>query len=208
MIMHGPAFGAWIETRKMLLSLLLRLRSVSMKSLRITLLLGIAAAAACVPKRDTPPPLPQEQPVPVQRPRPVPPPPPAPADWRDIPLTPGGWSYRNEDTVSQASFGAANNGASFIVRCDRAARQLVLSRAGITSGNMMTIRTTSGARNFPLSVQSSPLPYVSATLPASDRFLDSIAFSRGRIIVEVPGTPMLVIPSWAEPARVIEDCRG
>jgi hypothetical protein len=178
-----------------------------MKPLRIILLLGAAAAAGCVPKREAPPPPPQEQPVQVQRPRPVPPPQPR-ADWRDIPLTPGSWFYRNEGATSQALFGAANSEASFIVRCDRARRQVVLSREGITSGNMMTVRTTSGARNFPISIQTEPLPYVWASLNPNDRFLDSIAFSRGSITVEVPGTPMLVIPSWAEPARVIEDCRG
>jgi hypothetical protein len=179
-----------------------------MKPVRIILLLGVATAAACVPKRDASPPPPQEQPVQVQRPRPMPPPPPPRADWRDIPLTPGNWVYRNEGAASQALFGPTNREASFIVRCDRARRQVVLSREGITSGNMMTIRTTSGARNFPLSVQAEPLPYVSASLDPSDRFLDSMAFSRGRVTVEVPGAPLLVIPSWAEPARVIEDCRG
>jgi hypothetical protein len=35
-----------------------------------------------------------------------------------------------------------------------------------------------------------------------------MVFSRGRFTVEVPGAPMLVIPAWPEPARVIEDCRG
>jgi hypothetical protein len=138
----------------------------------------------------------------------VPPPPPPRADWRDIPLTPGNWFYRNEGATSQALFGPANSEASFIVRCDRARGQVVLSREGSANGNMMTVRTTSGARNFPLSVQTEPLASVSASLNPNDRFLDSMAFSRGRITVEVPGTPMLVIPSWAEPARVIEDCRG
>ena len=179
-----------------------------MKPLRIGLMIGFLAATACVPKREAPPPPPQ--PVPVERPRPVPvpPPPPAAADWRDMRLTPGAWYYRNEGATSQAVFGPANSEASFIVRCDRARRQVTLSREGITSGNMMTVRTSSGARNLPLSVQAEPLPYVSSALPANDRFLDSIAFSRGRFTVEVPGKPMLVIPAWPEPARVVEDCRG
>jgi hypothetical protein len=181
--------------------------SVSMKSARVWMMLGAAAmATACVPQREAPPP--PEQPQPTRIPPPAPPaPPPPPADWRDIPLTGGAWYYRNEGAVSQALFGPPQSEASLIVRCDRARRQVTLSRAGIATGNMMTVRTSSGARNFPLSVQAEPLPYVSAALSSNDRFLDGMAFSRGRFTIEVPGTTMLVLPAWPEPARVIEDCR-
>lgn len=180
-----------------------------MKSARIWMLIGAAAAAmsACAPRREAPPPEQPRQPAPMPLPPPPAPPPPS-ADWRDVPLTPGNWYYRNEGAVSQAVFGPPNSGGSFIVRCDRARRQVTLSREGTTSGNMMTVRTSYGARNFPLSVQTDPLPYLSATLSANDRFLDGIAFSRGRFTIEVPGAPMLVIPAWPEPARVVEDCRG
>ncbi len=179
-----------------------------MKMWRAGLLFTILAASACVPKRETPPPPAQPQPQPrvtVQQP---PPPPPPRADWRDMPLTPGNWVYSNQSDTSQALFGPANGGALFIVRCDRARRQVSLWREGTTSGNTMTVRSSTSARNMPLSVQAQPLAYVWTALPAGDRFLDGIVFSRGRFAVEVPGTPMLVIPSWPEPARVLEDCRG
>jgi hypothetical protein len=185
------------------------LQSVSMKPLRLFLLAGgLAAAAACVSKREAPP-QPEPQP-PVRQPAQQlpPPPPPAAEDWRDAPLTPGGWYYRDEGTTSQALFGVPNSEGSFIVRCDRAARRVTLSREGVTTGNTMTVRTTSVARNLPLSVQSEPLAYVSGAVSASDRLLDAIAFSRGRFTVEVPGLPMLVLPAWPEPARVVEDCRS
>jgi hypothetical protein len=68
------------------------------------------------------------------------------------------------------------------------------------------LRTSSFARNLPLSVDPSGAG-VFAALPANDRLLDAMVFSRGRFTVEVPGTPMLVIPAWPEPARVVEDCR-
>jgi hypothetical protein len=193
----------------MLLRRKVMLRSVSMKPLRLGLLLGFVIAAGCVPQPEAPPPAPQPQRRPIAPPpQPVPtPPPPAAADWRDLALSPGGWHYRDEGAASIALFGPANSEAGFIVRCDRAARQVTLSREGTSSGNLMTIRTSAGARNLPTSARTEPLPYVSAVLPADDRFLDSIAFSRGRFTVEVPGTPMLVIPAWPEPARVIEDCR-
>ena len=178
-----------------------------MKSVRHLMLLGaVALTSACVSQ-------PQTSQVPAPRPAPLPTPapptpPPAARDWRDLPLTPGAWFYNNSATGSQALFGPANSEAAFIVRCDRARRQVVLLRAGITTGNTMTVRTSFTARNLPLSVQAEPLPYVFSALAANDRLLDSVAFSRGRFTVEVPGTPTLVIPAWPEPARVVEDCRG
>ena len=44
-------------------------------------------------------------------------------------------------------------------------------------------------------------------LNAKDAFLDEMLFSRGRIAVASPGLPGLAIPTWAEPARAVEDCR-
>jgi hypothetical protein len=180
-----------------------------MKSVRILLVASLATAlGACVPKRETPPP-PAQQPQATPRPRPAPPPPPpAPADWRDVAPTPCGWVYSSQGGISQALFGPADSEARFIVRCDRGRRQVSLWREGAAAGNMMTVRTSYGARNFPLSVQAEPMAYVYTSLPASDRILDQIAFSRGRFTVEVPGQPMLVLPAWPEPARVVEDCRA
>ncbi len=179
-----------------------------MKPVRALLVAGsVAALVGCVPKREAPPPPPPQQPQTAQRPRPTPPPPPA-AHWQEAPLTPGGWAYNVQGNTSQAMFGSGSAAPNFIVRCDRAQRQVSFWRPGSTTGNMMTVRTSHGARNFPLSVQSGPPPSVSTALAASDRFLDQMAFSRGRFTVEVPGAPMLVIPAWPEPARVVEDCRG
>jgi hypothetical protein len=181
--------------------------SASMKGMRIGLVVGVLMMAACVPRRQPPPPAPTPAP-PVQRPRPVPPPPPAPADWRDLPLTAGNWVYRGTGDTTQALFGVANSEAQFIVRCERARRQISLWREGRGSGGAMTIRTSGLARALPVSVQAEPMAYVWATLPATDRFLEEMIFSRGRITVETPGLPILVLPAWAEPARVVEDCRG
>jgi hypothetical protein len=178
-----------------------------MKLVRVLVILGsVGVLAGCVQKREaTPAP---QQPQSTPRPAPVPTPPPPPADWRDLALTRGGWVYSSQGGTSQAMFGPANGEASFIVRCDRARRQVSMWREGTATGNVMTVRTSFGARNFPISVQAEPLAYAYANLPASDRFLDTIAFSRGRFTVEVPGQPMLVIPAWPEPARVVEDCRA
>ena len=42
---------------------------------------------------------------------------------------------------------------------------------------------------------------------ALDPLLDAVAFSRGRAAFSDSGQPTLVVPSWAEAARVVEDCR-
>lgn len=71
----------------------------------------------------------------------------------------------------------------------------------------MTVVTTSDTR--PLSADPAPQgqPQLVATLAAHDPLLDSMAFSRGRFVIEVNGLPTLYLPAWAEVGRVIEDCR-
>jgi hypothetical protein len=41
-----------------------------------------------------------------------------------------------------------------------------------------------------------------------DPILDAIAASRGRLGFAIGSGPALVVPAWAEVARVIEDCRS
>jgi len=180
-----------------------------MKRLRAVLLFGSAlAAAACVPRQEPPPPAPQPQPPATRPASPRPAPPPPRTNWQDLPLSPGNWSYRQDGQGSTASFGAANGEGQIALRCDLARRQIMLSRQGAAPGSMMTVRTSTSARTFPMSSAGQTPVAVHASIAPGDRFLDAIAFSRGRFTVEVPGTTMLVIPSWPEPARVVEDCRG
>jgi hypothetical protein len=171
---------------------------VSMKLKRLALFGGLAAITACVPQPKTPPPPPAPRPAPPPV-RPVQPPPP-PADWRDIPLTPGAWTYRQMAGGSEARYGAGEP-ALFVVRCDKARGAVELIREAARTAPSFSVRTSFGVRSFPTSGG------VAAVQPR-DSFLDGIAFSRGRFTVESPGLPMLVIPSWPEPARVIEDCRS
>jgi hypothetical protein len=179
-----------------------------MKSMRGLLLGGLCVVAACVSEtpRAPAPSTPPARAVP-ESPQPLPEPP--PTEWSDIPLTAGNWSYRDAAGGSEAVFAASGPGETFVLRCDKSRRTVVLARSGITTGNTMTVRTSSDRRNYPLSVAAEQPPtQVFSAVAADDPFLDSIAFSRGRISVEVPGTPMLVMPAWSEPARVVEDCRG
>lgn len=159
------------------------------------------SVTACVPRTAAPAPAPAPPPAAPAPPAPLPAPPapPPPADWRDAPLSAGDWSYRGEGI---ATFGA---GAApvFAMRCDGAGR-ISLSRTGAT-GRSITVRTTFGERSLPATARGSDTV---ATLASSDQLLDQMAFSRGRFLVQTDGAAPLILPAWAETARVIEDCRG
>lgn len=178
-----------------------------MRLLRHVLMGGAClAAAACVPPRAEPPaPQPAPQPVPV--PVAPPPPPPPPANWADIPLTAGTWSYRDEGTVSTALFGVPASEAQFTIRCNKGRDTIDLERDGVATAGSLTIRTSFTVRTLGAALAQDPMPRTTATLGARDPLFDSMAFSRGRFSVEAPGMAMLVLPAWPEVARVVEDCR-
>lgn len=164
---------------------------------------SLAVLSGCVAPSAPPPAPARPVPVPAPAPAPAPAPPPASSDWRDWPLTPGGWSYRQDSRGSVALFGAAGDPA-FTLRCDRSARQLQLTRRGAAAG-MMTVRTSSTARSL---TAGRATDGASASLPANDPLIDAMGYSRGRFIVETPGMAALVVPAWSEVLRVAEDCRG
>ncbi|HEX9964131.1 MAG TPA: hypothetical protein VGB04_04025 [Allosphingosinicella sp.] len=166
---------------------------------RIAAELGAAALLAGCAARPAPAPAPQRPPR-VTAPPSVRVPPPAAEpigqqDAPDPPLSPGDWSYSGDAAGSVARFGGAGS-ASFSLRCDPARRRMVLSREG--SGSALRVGTSYGQRTLP------PV----AELAADDPLLDEMAFSRGRFTVEAEGLPPLILPTWPEPARVVEDCRG
>ena len=170
-------------------------------------LAALAVLAGCAAQPEpAPQPTPRPQPQP-QPPRPAPPPPTPAAGWEDAPLSQGDWHYSSQSGSSQALFGPANGEATFLVRCERAQRRIVLSREG-TGAGPMSVRASNASRNLPTTAVTDPLAYVSAAVGATDPLLDAMVFSRGRFAVELPGLPRLVLPAWPEPARVIEDCRS
>jgi hypothetical protein len=158
-----------------------------MSGRRVAAWAAAALLAGCASK-----PAPAPRPTPAVRPAPpplMPPPPPTEtsADWRDLPLTAGDWSYAGGAGGSEAHY------AGFGRRCEAARGQIVLTREGAAT---FRVRTSYGERAL-----------AAGSLPAADSLLDEIAFSRGRFTVEADGLPTLVVPAWPEPARVIEDCR-
>jgi hypothetical protein len=160
---------------------------------------AVAALAACMPRAAPPAPMPA--PVPPPAPRPAPPPPvPPPPDWESAPLSQGDWSY-SQGPVPRAAFAA--EAPLFVVECT-AGRRIALARTGAAVGATLTVRTSFGERSLPAAGESEATV---AMLAPADPLLDEIAFSRGRFLVRVVRQPDLILPSWPELARVIEDCR-
>lgn len=167
-------------------------------------LAALVLMAGCVPPGA--PPAAEEVPPPTLRPVPVRPTPAAPiADWRDLPRTPGDWQYRGLGGGSAATYGVRGAAALATLTCDRAAGQVTLSFASVRpAAGTVTVRTTSTQRTLNVQPMAGG---VGVALPASDRLLDAIGFSRGRFVVEGVPVGRLVLPAWAEVLRVTEDCR-
>jgi hypothetical protein len=131
-------------------------------------------------------------------------------DWRDVPLTPGDWSWRGQQGQSSiAQYGVTGQGAVFALRCDLATRNIIFSRAGVLATPSGALTFTSSFGTFALAAGNGggePAAIV-AQLGARDPRLDQIAFSRGRFLVDAPGQARLVLPAWPQVSRVIEDCR-
>jgi hypothetical protein len=144
--------------------------------------------------------MPAPDPAPPPRPAPAPPSPP-PAGWEDAALASGDWRYSEDGGTLQAGFGTPG-GMMFALRCVGPG-QIGIVVPGAT-GDRISIVTGFGER----SLAGGGAQQTQAVLPASDPLFDQIAFSRGRFLVRAPGTGDLVLPSWPEPARLIEECRG
>ncbi|MDX3901497.1 MAG: hypothetical protein QHC40_13450 [Sphingobium sp.] len=171
-------------------------------------LIPIALLASCVAAPEQrPAPPPASRPAPAPAPAPPPTPAPTPTEWQYRPVTPGDWRYRGDAGGSSAVFGMGASAPLLAIRCDRATRRVSFALAGAGSGPML-VRTTYGATNWPATATSAALPETVATRAAADVVLDQIAYSRGKFGVEVQGLAPLILPAWAEVARVVEDCRG
>jgi hypothetical protein len=120
---------------------------------------------------------------------------------------PGTWSYAPVTGGSEATFLDASSRPQMFLRCTRAARQVTIAKPASGAAPFIGVWTSSQTRNLPASFNPAT-NRLSATVPAFDPALDAMAFSRGRIAFSVTGQPPLVVPSWEEVARVIEDCRA
>ena len=119
----------------------------------------------------------------------------------------GNWRYAAETGGTQASFVGATGTVQLTIRCARANRAVTISKPASAPVTSISVWTTAMTRTLAGTYDAAGAK-VTATLAATDPLLDAIVFSRGRFGVTVPGSPPLVLPPWAEPARVVEDCRS
>jgi hypothetical protein len=171
------------------------------------LLIGFSVASCAAPK---PTPKPLVVPKPVPKPTPVPPPVQVivqpTGHWLDWSMAPGSWVYRRDDRGSVALYGVEGRDALVTLRCDKGRGSLFLSRAG-SAGSQIVVRTSAMSKTLALQPTGGMPAYVATTLTPTDPILDAMAFSRGRIALEVDGAQNIAIPVWSEIGRVIEDCR-
>jgi hypothetical protein len=118
----------------------------------------------------------------------------------------GSWVYSQTTDGSEASFLNASAMPQLTIRCTRATRRITIAKPASGAAQFLTFWTSAQTRALPASFNPAT-QRLSAEVMAYDPLLDAIAFSRGRFGVSVSGTSPLVVPAWAEVARVIEDCR-
>ena len=119
----------------------------------------------------------------------------------------GNWTYAATTDGSEAAFANAAGNPQLWMHCTRATRRVSIAKPATGAAPFLNVWTSSLTR----SVASSFNPAtgrLTIDLAAADPLLDAIVSSRGRIGFTVTGQPSLVVPAWAEAARVIEDCRA
>ena len=129
------------------------------------------------------------------------------ADWNDWPFAVGDWVYQRDDRGSIALFGPAGQNAVVSLRCDLQNRRIYVSREATAPGQRIVIRTSSSTKEFAAKPNGGTPAYLAAEIMPMDAILDAMAFSRGRILLETGGHSPIILPAWAEIARVVEDCR-
>jgi hypothetical protein len=118
----------------------------------------------------------------------------------------GTWFYSPAPDGSEALFLNTTAQPQLIIHCVRATRRVSIAKSAGAAAPFLTVWTSSATRSLPANFNPGSAR-LTAELAAFDPLLDSIAFSRGRFAVSVSGSPALIVPAWAEVARVVEDCR-
>jgi len=119
----------------------------------------------------------------------------------------GSWSYAPMTDGSEAVFANDSGMPQLWVHCIRATRRVSISRAATAAAPLLNVWTSSLAKGLPSSFNPTS-GRLTIDLANYDPLLDAIVSSRGRVGFTVGAQPPLVVPPWAEPARVIEDCRA
>ena len=119
----------------------------------------------------------------------------------------GNWTYAVTSDGSEATFTDASGHAQLWLRCTRSTRRVTISKLAGAAAPLLNVWTSSLSQSAAASFDPAT-GRLTIDLANYDPLLDAIASSRGRVAFSVAGQPPLVIPPWAEVARVIEDCRA
>jgi hypothetical protein len=120
---------------------------------------------------------------------------------------PGSWGYAPVAGGSSARFVDTSGTARLVIQCAMATRQVTIALTSAAPAATLSVWTTSLTRALPARFEPNAMR-VEAYVAATDPLIDAIAFSRGRIAVQMPGSDVVVAPAAPEAARVIEDCRN
>jgi hypothetical protein len=118
----------------------------------------------------------------------------------------GSWVYAATPDGSEATFEDSGGHPQLTIRCTRSTRRVAILKNAPTPSPMMWIWTSSQTKSLAATYDAASAR-VTTDLGAYDPLLDAIASSRGRIGFSTSGLAALVVPPWADVARVIEDCR-
>jgi hypothetical protein len=119
----------------------------------------------------------------------------------------GAWTYGMTSTGTEARFADASGNPQLWMQCTRATRRISIARMATGAAPFLTVWTSSLTRQVPASFNPATMR-LTIDLATFDPLLDAIVSSRGRVGYTVGAQPPLVVPPWAEAARVIEDCRA
>ena len=119
----------------------------------------------------------------------------------------GNWSYAATADGSEAVFSNTSSFAQLWVHCARSTRRVSIAKPATSAAPFLNVWTSSLTQSVAASFNPTT-GRLSIELGALDPLLDAITSSRGRVGFSVANQPALVVPPWAEAARVIEDCRA
>jgi hypothetical protein len=119
----------------------------------------------------------------------------------------GNWIYSATADGSEATFDDSSGRPQLTIRCTRSTRRVAILKNAAAASPSIWVWTSSQTKSLPATYDSSSAR-VTAELGAYDSLLDAIASSRGRVGFSTSGLAALVVPPWADIARVIEDCRA
>jgi hypothetical protein len=119
----------------------------------------------------------------------------------------GSWSYAPASDGTEATFADASGSPQLFVHCTRASRRIAISKPASAAAPAISVWTSSLQRSVAAAFNPAT-GRLTIDLATYDPLLDAIVFSRGRAGFTVGTQPPLVVPPWAELARVIEDCRA